>query len=203
MPSSPERPFGQLSPFEQRLKLLSEREGRKPAQLFDGLSSDTVNKWRRESANGKPPPPGPALHAFATALGVTVEWLLSPAPLARDAEIPSAHALARPAPTPTRTIELDTHRDRLWIQTALEASGYSRGVSYEVALTIQLKGSESPEETLRRAKQAADIAEAHAKGKLITGPQPEHTKEPPTVGDSGTLTEDQFKSLKRRRERIS
>jgi transcriptional regulator with XRE-family HTH domain len=89
MPVSPERPFAQLSPFEQRLKLLSEREGRKPAQLAPGLSSDTVNKWRREAAQGKPPPRGEALQKFADALDVPVDWLLEPQPLARDAKIPS------------------------------------------------------------------------------------------------------------------
>jgi transcriptional regulator with XRE-family HTH domain len=90
MPVSPERPFAELSPFEQRLKLLSERAGKKPAQLVPGLSSDTVNKWRREAAEGKPPPRGDALQKFAETLDVPVDWLLDPTPLSRDAQIPSA-----------------------------------------------------------------------------------------------------------------
>lgn len=179
MPSAPERPFASLSPFEQRLKLLSEREGKKPAQLVPGLSTDTVNKWRREAAAGKPPPRGDALHAFATALGVTVDWLLDPTPISRDAGLSSGNE----EPAPVRTVELDTHRDRLWIRAGLIQAGFDRGIASDVALSVQFKDAQSPEAVLEGAKQIARLAVAESKGKLITGRQETHPAEPPPVGD--------------------
>lgn len=87
-----------------------------------------------------------------------------------------------PTPTPTRTVELDTHRDRLWVRSALEAAGFTRGVASDVALTVQFQGAESPEEALARAKELAHIVAADSKGKLTTSPQPPHPKKPPKVG---------------------
>ncbi len=95
---------------------------------------------------------------------------------------PTSPGAPSPAPTPTRTIELDTHRDRLWIRSALEAAGFPRGVASDVALTVQFQGAESPEEALARAKELAEIVVADPKGKLITSPQPPHPKKPPKAG---------------------
>lgn len=112
------------------------------------------------------------LRAYAFGKGVTLDSLLAQRV---PAENPSQG---------TTTMELDTHRDRLWLQTALVEAGFDRGLSADVALSLELIGSESTDETLRRAKLAAHMVRADSKGKLITAPQPPHPKKPPKVGRS-------------------
>jgi hypothetical protein len=91
MPAAPERPFAELSPFEQRLRVLAERARRPIAQLVDGLSPDTLNKLRRQSAvNGKPPPIGKAIQELSKQHDVPIDWIVEQTPIKADAPIPSA-----------------------------------------------------------------------------------------------------------------
>ncbi|HEY3254555.1 MAG TPA: hypothetical protein VGJ91_11425, partial [Polyangiaceae bacterium] len=106
------RPFDDLSPFEQRIQLLAERAGKKPAALASPpLSADTVNNWCRKAAKNRPPGHTPELHRFAAIVRVSVNWLLDPTPLEPGAKIPpiddeasAGRPVAETATPPTLTL---------------------------------------------------------------------------------------------------
>jgi hypothetical protein len=102
LPRFPPLHFEQLSPFEQRIRLLSEATGLSHKELGEaaGLSRETVPKWVDQARKGALLPGKHAGHMkLASAHRVPIEWLTSPEPLAPGARAPIesvAHAPEAP-----------------------------------------------------------------------------------------------------------
>lgn len=226
MPAAPERPFADLSPFEQRLRLLAERARRPIAQLATGLSSDTLNKIRRASAKGEAPPVGRAIKELSAQHDVPIEWLIEQTPITPDAPIPSASAktavwraeyermaadvktrfnLGRAQedkpPTPERTYTPERQEFREARLSNVRAALLKKYPQAEVDEAIG--GSEfldglncSELEAYQRIEELIRMRKAESNGKLVIA------KANPGE-ESASFTEAQFEMLKRRQERIA
>jgi hypothetical protein len=98
-------PYGEQSPFEQRIRLLSETTGLLLSQLGTaaGLSYDALPRWIAETRAGKALPGTYTNRAqLAEFCGVDVAWLNSPEPLAPGTKAPTKGA----APAAVGTLEL-------------------------------------------------------------------------------------------------